>query len=256
VNSRDIAKNSGKKYLFDCDKCNHSFEKIIDSVTGVNDSWCPYCSNNKLCDDNNCKTCFEKSFASHEKSKYWSIKNMEKPRNIFKGTHNKYLFNCEICNYEFESSLSNISKIKGTWCPHCVNKTETKLYKILLSLFPSIVRQFKEEWCKRVSYLPFDFCIPEHKIIIELDGRQHFEQVMDWKTPEEQQETDRYKEKCANDNGYSTIRLLQTDVINDAFDWLTKIQTAIQEIISDDSVIHNIYICENNEYDDFINSIE
>jgi very-short-patch-repair endonuclease len=181
---------------------------------------------------------------------------MEKPRNIFKGTHNKYLFICEICNYEFESSLSNISKIKGTWCPLCVNKTEHKFYNILLHLYPSIRFQFTEEWCKKINKLPFDFCIPGHKIIIELDGRQHFEQVGIWKTPEEQQERDRYKEKCANDNGYSIIRLLQTDVMNDTFDWLTKLQNAIQKIISDDSVIHNIYICENNEYDDFINSIE
>ena len=68
-------------------------------------------------------------------------------------------------------------------------------------------------------HLPFDFCIEELKIILELDGRQHFEQVMNWKTPEEQYENDKYKEKCANENGYSIIRLLQEDVFNEKYDF-------------------------------------
>ena len=32
------------------------------------------------------------------------------------------------------------------------------------------------------------------QLIIELDGRQHFEQVMNWKCPFEQQLRDKYKE--------------------------------------------------------------
>ena len=37
---------------------------------------------------------FEKSFASHEKSKYWSDKNELKPYQVSKNSHKKYLFNC------------------------------------------------------------------------------------------------------------------------------------------------------------------
>jgi len=65
---------------------------------------------------------------------------------------------------------------------------------------------------QKKKHLPFDFCIQEHKIIIELDGRQHFKQVSNWCSPEEQFENDKFKEDCANNNGYSVIRLLQHDV--------------------------------------------
>jgi very-short-patch-repair endonuclease len=90
-------------------------------------------------------------------------------------------------------------------------------------------------------------CIPENKIIIELDGRQHFEQVLNWSSPEEQYENDKYKEKCANNNGYSTIRLLQEDVLYDEYNWLEELKNAIEKI-KNEKIIQNIYMCKNNEY--------
>ena len=63
-----------------------------------------------LCNNNDCKFCFEKSFASYEKSKYWSNKNIENPRNLMKSSDKKYWFNCNICSHEYECSLSNIQK--------------------------------------------------------------------------------------------------------------------------------------------------
>ena len=54
-------------------------------------------------------------------------------------------------------------------------------------------------------YLPFDFILEEQKIIIELDGNQHFVQVNNWANPEETLKRDKYKMKKANDNGYSVI---------------------------------------------------
>ena len=59
---------------------------------------------------------FEKSFASHEKSKYWSNKNELKPNQVFKSSGKKYWFDCE-CGHEIEISLNNISG--GQWCPYC-----------------------------------------------------------------------------------------------------------------------------------------
>lgn len=141
------------------------------------------------------------------------------------------------------------SHLRGCGCPYCVNKTEFILYEYLQKLY-EITKQFKKGWCKNNDtnkYLPFDFCIEEHKIIIELDGRQHFEQVMNWKTPEEQYENDKYKQKCANENGYSIIRLLQEVVFNDKNDWKTKLINNIEKIKTD-NIIQNIYICKNKEY--------
>ena len=47
-----------------------------------------------------------------------------------------------------------------------------------------LIHQYKVKWCKNKKYLPYDFVIPEHKVIIELDGLQHFQQVGNWKSPQ------------------------------------------------------------------------
>lgn len=111
----EISKGSSKHFYFNCDKCNHEFLMQLNVVT--RGGWCNYCSNTKLCDDNNCKICFDKSFASHEKSKYWSSKNDVTPRHVFKVTAKKYLFKCNTCNHEFINNPSHVSN--GRWCPYC-----------------------------------------------------------------------------------------------------------------------------------------
>jgi very-short-patch-repair endonuclease len=245
ISPRHIVKGTGEKYWFNCDKCCHEFIKDIHKITGERSGWCIYCANKKMCDNDDCKECFNKSFASHEKVKFWSLKNTKNPRHLFQGDSGRYWFNCNKCNLDFETVLYNVKT--GYWCPYCVNKTETKFYKIMKELFPSIIHQFKVEWCKNKTHLPFDFCIPEHKIIIELDGPQHFTQIMEWKTPEEQLITDKYKEKCANDNNYSVIRIIQNDIFNDTYNWLKELCEIIKELKNGNDVA-NVYLCKNNEY--------
>jgi very-short-patch-repair endonuclease len=253
VKPRQVFKSSGNKYWFDCDTCGHQFESCLDSITGMK-SWCPYCANppQKICENKDCQTCFDKSFASHDKSKYWSDKNVHiNPRQVFKSSHNKYWFDCD-CGHQFESILKNITAL-NSWCPLCVNKTEKKLYEQLLQIYPNIISQFRADWCKSQitsRILPFDFVLEEQKVIIELDGRQHFVQVSNWKTPEEQFENDQYKEKCANENGYSIIRMIQEDVWNDTYDWFDELTQNIIKITSENT-IQNIYMGKKNEYNNF-----
>jgi len=155
-----------------------------------------------------------------------------------------------ICKQHGEFLQVAAYHLSGNGCPLCVNKTEGKLYEILKTIYPTITTQFKQEWCKNIAHLPFDFCIPEHNIIIELDGAQHFRQVRNWSSPDEQFKNDKFKEQCANDNNYSVIRLLQEDVWDDKYDWCKELCDAIEEIKHGDDVV-NIYLCKNGEYDDF-----
>ena len=165
----------------------------------------------------------------------------------YNGIYNKVNI---ICEQHGEFLQATNSHLHGCGCPLCINKTEGKLYEKMYPLYSTIINQFKQEWCKKISYLPFDFVIPEYKIIIELDGPQHFQQISNWSSPEEQFENDKYKEKCANDNGYSVIRLLQEDVFYDTYDWVKDLCEAIEEIKNCDEIV-NIYLCKNNEYDRF-----
>lgn len=155
-----------------------------------------------------------------------------------------------ICRTHGEFKQTPKKHIKNSGCPLCVNKTEGIFYNKLKQIYPSITTQFRKAWCKSKRYLPFDFCIPEHNIIIELDGGQHFKQVRNWPSPEKQFETDKYKEKCANENQYSIIRILQEDVFNNRYDWTKEICDSIEEI-KQNKTITNKYICKNGEYDKY-----
>ena len=114
LTARQVFKNSNKLYLFNC-VCMHEFEITCNTISSIG-VWCAYCANKKLCDDQNCQQCWRKSFANHEKAKYWSNKNLFTPRQLFKSSGKKILFNC--C-HEFQSTLHSINK--GTWCPYCCN---------------------------------------------------------------------------------------------------------------------------------------
>ena len=104
------------------------------------------------------------------------------------------------------------------------------------------------EWCKNKKHLPFDFVIEERKIIIELDGKQHFEQIGNWLSPKETRKNDIFKMKCANENGFSVIRLIQLDVLIDSYDWLKELQDNIN-LIESSGKVQNIFMCKKNEYD-------
>jgi hypothetical protein len=39
-----------KKYLVNCDKCNHDFSALKRDITTLHTSWCPYCAGRINCD--------------------------------------------------------------------------------------------------------------------------------------------------------------------------------------------------------------
>ena len=245
---RDAHLNSDKKYRFNCDKCTHEFEARLHDITGK-DSWCPYCSNKKLCSDNECNHCSNNSFATHEKAKYWSVKNGNiTPRQVFKSSYNKYWFNCDNCPHEFKSVLYSING--GNWCPICKNKTETKLHEALSQNY-QVIYQPKYDWCINIETnrrLPFDFEISDYNIIIELDGDQHFKQVSNWISPEETRQRDIFKMDRANENGYTVIRIYQMDVFKDKNNWWVKLTDAIKNY----EIPTRLFISSGDHYDNHI----
>lgn len=113
----------------------------------------------------------------------------------------------------------------------------------------SVDHQPKFEWCKNPKTgkkLPYDFLLSSDlfstQLIIELDGPQHFRQISNWKSPERQQETDRYKDRMAKYNGYSIIRVLQEEVLENENKWDANLNTAISLVtISPFPLIINIF---------------
>jgi very-short-patch-repair endonuclease len=124
------------------------------------------------------------------------------------------------------------------------------LYKTLIKYYTTLKSQIKYDWCKDKKHLPFDFVIEERKIIIELDGEQHWIQIAKWKSPKHNRKNDLYKMKCANENGYSVIRILQEDVYKNKYNWFKELCDNIKKI-TNENIVQNIYMCKNDEYKDF-----
>jgi very-short-patch-repair endonuclease len=247
INPRYVFKSSADKFWFNCDKCSHNFKNRLASINdGV---WCSYCSNSMLCDNNNCSHCFSKSFASHEKSKYWNYEknNNINPRELFKNCNNKYWFSCDKCNHSFNIRLNSVNR--GSFCPICINKTEKIVYEFLLENNFNIIKEATFNWCKNNktnNFYRFDFVIESFKLIIEIDGRQHFEEVKHFKNDfKENQEKDKYKMEQAKKNGYSIIRIIQEDIYYNKYDWKSELIQNIKKYENPEI----IYLCKNNEYD-------
>jgi Probable Zinc-ribbon domain len=120
TNPRQVFKCSHKKYWFKCGECHHPFDARLNDIS--NDKWCPFCAGQQLCENDTCDVCYEKSFASHPKAKFWcQEKNTVNPRQLFKCSHKKYWFKCGECHHPFETALNNISN-QDQWCPYCAGK--------------------------------------------------------------------------------------------------------------------------------------
>lgn len=211
--------NDIRKFKFNCDICEHQFETRVANIVQL-DNWCPFCNHSKRCPSDiieNCDFCFKKSFASHPKAKYWSIKNSPiTAKDVALNSNKNFIFDCDECNHEFRSSPNKINQM-GCWCSICKLKTEKLVADWLFDNYCQInvIHQAKFNWCKSTTtsrFYPFDLCIPDSKTIIEIDGCQHFEQVSNWRPFLQQQERDRLKQNLAIANGYKIIRMVQKEV--------------------------------------------
>jgi hypothetical protein len=171
---------------------------------------------------------------------------------VYIGDDKKIDIRCRKCDCVFSQLPSNHIRAKHG-CPLCVNKTEAKLLVYLMLIFPYILKQYRKDWCKNKSCLPFDFCIEELKIIIELDGAQHFRQILNWQDPCQTRRVDVFKMKCALENGYRVIRLLQQDVWENDEKWL---DIHLKPLLTSDATFDVVYIDSNDIYQAHIRDME
>jgi len=268
---------TNKFYCQNCEESNKNSKICIacnKENTNKNYDKCKCCrgkeiSSIPLCGDNECKTCFERSFKSVESQKCKSCyfdeeKNKISANKITKNSGRELWFTCNECDKPFKSKLHGKKTItcQNKYCIEngnsSKNKSEKKLLENLSKDYSNIVSQPKYDWCKNPNtnyYLPFDYELPGN-IIIELDGPQHIDtQIANWKTPSEQQTIDKYKMELAISNGKSIIRILQEDVWNDKNNWQEELKKNIDLLKNDnDTKIICIGDCDiYNEYNTIYN---
>lgn len=228
--SRQVFIQSNKKIKFNCLICLHIYETTPNHYHN-RDNQCSYCSNRKLCEKEDCKPCFQKSFASHPQIHCWSNKNTVLPRQLFKGSETMCIFDCDICKSEFHSRAYNV--LTGYWCPYCKKKTESKVNIFLQSQDGEWQTQLRFTWCtfsKTGNVMPFDFGSISKKILIEVDGAQHFTQISNWDSPENIQVKDIEKINHCIKDGFSIIHINQLDIWNDSYDWKKILQMEMERL--------------------------
>jgi very-short-patch-repair endonuclease len=250
---RKVFQQSNKKVYLTCNVCQHELyltpNGFVNGVYG-----CVYCSNQKLCAAEGCILCYNKSFASHEKVGCWSPKKEIAPRAVFKGSNAKHIFTCDKCKCDFESKLFNV--LTGYWCPYCKNKTEGKVAAFLTSKFSHYKAQVRFDWCRNSltnNVMPFDFGLEDEKVLIEVDGPQHFMQIANWGDPVEVLKKDVQKIRLAIEKGYSVIHILQTDIWTDRVNWRVLLENAIE--ICKETSNQCIFIDSGSTYDAHVSAL-
>ena len=230
IQPRQVFLQSNKKAKFNCLTCYHSYDTKIQHYINRNGS-CPYCANKYLCEKEECKPCYQKSFASHPQIHCWSTKNTDSPRSLFKGSETTCIFDCDVCHSEFKSKLYNV--LTGYWCPYCKKKTEAKVNTFLTSLNGEWTTQLRFPWCRfsnTGNVMPFDFGSILKMVLIEVDGAQHFTQISNWDSPESVQAKDIEKIRYCIKEGFSIIHINQLDIWNNMYDWKKVLQTEIERL--------------------------
>ncbi len=239
----EVSLNSNKKFWFTCSICKHDFDSNLGNI--VNGNWCPYCANTKRCDEVlivNCSFCWSHSFASNEKAKFWNYEknNPLKPINLALNSPKKFHFICNLCHKDFQASLNNISNRKS-WCPHCKNKTESVVYGWLFDWYgDDVIPQATFPWAlsNLNNNYKYDFFISTKRILVEVDGEQHFEQVGNWKSPDVTVENDVHKMKLALEHGITIIRIARLDVCKNPSESQLKLKTIIENTGRPKTVIY------------------
>ena len=232
--------------------CDHIYKTTINRKCNTDDG-CPYCSTppKKVCIHNSIVEKYPEIF-----EEWHSIKNVGfEPSAIAPGSEIKVWWQCKKNKkHEWEAMVGNRCRPnESRGCPFCHNKTEAKLMDILIKKYPDTIYQFKLSSCKNKRALPFDFCIPTKKIIIELDGNQHFTQVLNWECPKKILQNDILKMIEANKNGYKVIRIYQPDILYNSTLWIEE--NLLEEIEKID-VMNMCISTKETLYDSHISQLE
>lgn len=235
---RQIFRHAKEKVNLVCYTCSHNYSRAVHKIKDNNWNKCRYCTYD-VCGQSDCNKCFERSFASHPKS-IWVVDKEIDLSLICNHSHKKLGFLCEKCNLTFQARISDVT-YSQRWCPYCKKKTEGKVLQMLQQYIKFIKPNKSFLWCRNNETnrpLPFDIFIIHpltgHNIIIEIDGKQHFEEVSFFKkhNVEMRQNRDKYKMHQAVKRGYKFIRILQEPIWKDQVDWETILLEAIEELVS------------------------
>lgn len=132
-----------------------------------------------------------------------------------------------ICSKHGQFPQTPYSHIRGAGCSRCKeSKGERKVVVCLENLKIDFITQKKFKDCKKINCLPFDFYLPNFNLLIEYDGRQHFEIVEFFggeKGYLERVENDKIKNNFCKENNIPLLRIKYNENVKDKLtNWLEE----------------------------------
>lgn len=120
--------------------------------------------------------------------------------------------------------------LRGNRCPFCKQSKGERMVRGILESFNASfeIEKSYEDLKVNHQYLPYDFYLPEHNLLIEYDGEQHFKEVEYFggaKKLQSQKRRDTLKNDYAERHGYNLLRIPYTDSEK-------QVREKIQHIIS------------------------
>ena len=143
------------------------------------------------------------------------------------------------CGHEPHLITPNSYK-RGIGCPMCINKGEGALGDLLATMFKKVEHQKTYNDLKHERKLHYDFYIPKHNLLIELDGEHHRLPVVyggDVEGAMLRLQERKYKDKLKNDyaksNGIHLLRIEYNRSKIELDKWKQLILNKIKEIEED-----------------------
>jgi len=135
-------------------------------------------SPNKLLYERGCPKCKGTYRRTHDEfvSELQSVNSNLVVKGAFKKMVETILVECLIHQHEWNAFPNNL--LRGHGCPVCNESKGEKAVRDYLDEQQIVYQaQWIEHSCKTTRVMPFDFYIPSKKLVIEYQGRQHFEFV-------------------------------------------------------------------------------
>ncbi|MBR0157763.1 MAG: zinc-ribbon domain-containing protein [Clostridia bacterium] len=129
--------HSNHKAYFDCPVCGTAYLRMISArVSGTK---CPVCAGKQVKKGNNDLATTDPQLLTE-----WHECNTFKPDEVTRGTDRKAWWRCQVCNYEWEATIS--SRTTGNvGCPVCAGRVVIPGYNDLETLYPDIAPEWDKD---------------------------------------------------------------------------------------------------------------
>ena len=207
-------KGSKEDVIITCPKLGHG-DFLLKPKVHLRGSGCPTC---------NLESKFSNTDEFIEKAKKVHGNKYTYDNVDYKGSAKKVFITCPKLGHGDFPQPPKVH-LRGHGCPTCSeSKGELIVAKLLNTLEIQFVKEKKFEDCKNSKVgrycrrLPFDFYLPEFNVVIEYDGKQHFEPIEIFggeKVFQNLKIRDEIKNKYCKDNGIKMIRIPHTIKFDD-----------------------------------------